>query len=79
MLFEQWRPEGRQKIITALTTTPPGWVLAHKCQCATAIMPVQSQYLGPFLRAVLPTKVEASARAMAAKRKTIALMSQPST
>jgi len=43
MLFEsskQWQPEGRQNLITALTSLPPGWVSAPKRQCMMAFMAV---------------------------------------
>jgi len=37
---EQWWPEWRQKIITALTTPPPVWVSAPKHQYSTALIAV---------------------------------------
>jgi len=51
----------KAKIIIALTALPSGWVLApsvsaqwHSWQCSQNLR-------GPFLRAILQTKVEASA------------------
>lgn len=57
-----------------LTTSPPGWVLAPKCQCITAFIH-GSVVGGPFLWAVLPMKIEVSARAVVADRKTKRLIS----
>ena len=51
--------------------------LARKCQCTTVIMAVYSEFRGPFLRAVLPMKVEVSARAVVVYGKTKALITPP--
>jgi len=34
--------KGKTKIITVLTTSSPGWVSVHKCQCMMAITIVWS-------------------------------------
>jgi len=70
---EQWRPEGRQKIITALITLPPGRVSVLSVSAQWYSWQCSQNIHGPLLRAVLPMQVEESARAMTINRQTKAL------
>jgi len=73
----EWACNGGQskdkKIITALTTSPQGWVFAHKCQCTMAITKVWSE----FLWASPDCTAKASAWAMVDNKRTKVLITPP--
>jgi len=69
--------KGRQKTIIAHTTSSPGWVLAHRCQCMKTTWQSSKNIHGPFLRTVLPTKVEVTTREMAVDRNAKVLITPP--
>ena len=63
---QQWRPKGRQDIITALTTEPARWVWHVSVSERQRSRLCGQNIRVPFLRTVLPPEVGESARAMAA-------------